>query len=224
MENLLIEVYSRDVCDLFTKGRHHRNISVILITKNLFHQGRFSRDISLNAKYLVVFVLNSPETFILKKATDCMRLFSTLREGRTVTCCTISHRIRMIVFHFETLYSPQKWQWSILQQAMKRIDRIIASYKPSSPLRPQLRKAIIENSDTNLVLGISKLTLNILNGNCKISWSDVDHLRKNKTVLRRLVHKGIALCKKRKLIVQRGGFQLLLLTEALSALPSLIRL
>jgi hypothetical protein len=43
------------VCDLFPKGRHHRNISFILITPNLFHQGRFSRDISLYAKYIVVF-------------------------------------------------------------------------------------------------------------------------------------------------------------------------
>jgi len=46
-------VYSKDVCDLFTKGSHHRNISVILISQNLFHQGRFCRDISLNAKYSV---------------------------------------------------------------------------------------------------------------------------------------------------------------------------
>ena len=39
---------------LFTKGSHHRKISVILITQNLFHQVRFCRDISLNAKYLVL--------------------------------------------------------------------------------------------------------------------------------------------------------------------------
>jgi len=35
------------------KGSHRRNISVILITQNLFHQGRFCRDISLNSKYSV---------------------------------------------------------------------------------------------------------------------------------------------------------------------------
>ena len=34
--------------DLFTKGSHHRNITVILITQNLFHQVRYCRDISLN--------------------------------------------------------------------------------------------------------------------------------------------------------------------------------
>jgi hypothetical protein len=30
------------VCDLFTKGSHHRNISVVLITQNLFHQGHIA--------------------------------------------------------------------------------------------------------------------------------------------------------------------------------------
>lgn len=55
LDDLLNDVYSKEVCDLFTKGSHHRNISVILITQNLFHQGRYCRDISLNAKYLVVF-------------------------------------------------------------------------------------------------------------------------------------------------------------------------
>jgi len=49
-DDLLNEVYSKQVYDLFTKGSHYRNISVILITQNLFHQGRFCRDISLNAK------------------------------------------------------------------------------------------------------------------------------------------------------------------------------
>ena len=54
LDDLLNDVYSKHVCDLFTKGSHHRNISVIQFTQNLFHQGRFYRDISLNAKYLVL--------------------------------------------------------------------------------------------------------------------------------------------------------------------------
>ena len=49
LDHLLNSTYSKDVCDLFTKGSHHMNISVILITQNLFHQGKFFRDISLNA-------------------------------------------------------------------------------------------------------------------------------------------------------------------------------
>jgi len=42
------------IVDLFTKGSHHKNLSVILISQNLFHQGRGQRDISLNANYIVV--------------------------------------------------------------------------------------------------------------------------------------------------------------------------
>jgi hypothetical protein len=41
LDDLLKEVYSKHVCELFTKGSHHRNISVILIIQNLFQQGRY---------------------------------------------------------------------------------------------------------------------------------------------------------------------------------------
>lgn len=46
---------SLQVCELFTKGSHHRNMTVVLITQNIFHQSKHCRDISLNAKYLVIF-------------------------------------------------------------------------------------------------------------------------------------------------------------------------
>ena len=53
LDDLLNQVYSEAVCELFTNGSHHRNVSVILVTQNLFHQGPKCRDISLNAKYVV---------------------------------------------------------------------------------------------------------------------------------------------------------------------------
>jgi len=54
LDDLLNGVCSKEVCDLFTKGSHHRNISVILIIQKLFHQGRYCGDISLNVKYFVL--------------------------------------------------------------------------------------------------------------------------------------------------------------------------
>jgi len=53
LDDLLNDVYSKQVCELFTKGNLHRNISLILVTLNLFNQGGYCRDISLNAQYLV---------------------------------------------------------------------------------------------------------------------------------------------------------------------------
>lgn len=55
LDDLMTSAYTKNVCELFTKGSHHKNISVILITQNVFHQGKFCRDISLNCKYLVLF-------------------------------------------------------------------------------------------------------------------------------------------------------------------------
>lgn len=56
IDDLMRESSSCDVIvDLFTKGSHHKNLSVVLISQNLFHQGRGQRDISLNANYIVVF-------------------------------------------------------------------------------------------------------------------------------------------------------------------------
>ena len=43
------------IADLFTKGSHHRNLSVIYIVQNIFHQGRETRNISLSAHYIVLF-------------------------------------------------------------------------------------------------------------------------------------------------------------------------
>ena len=46
---------SKFVSELFTKGSHHRNISIILIVQNLFVKGNESRNISLNSQYMVLF-------------------------------------------------------------------------------------------------------------------------------------------------------------------------
>jgi hypothetical protein len=43
------------ISDLFTKGSHHRNLSIVYIVQNIFHQGKEMRNISLNAHYIVLF-------------------------------------------------------------------------------------------------------------------------------------------------------------------------
>ena len=43
------------ITSLFTKGCHHRNLSVIFILQNIFHRGKELRDMSLNCHYLVLF-------------------------------------------------------------------------------------------------------------------------------------------------------------------------
>ena len=43
------------VADLFMRGSHHREISVLYLTQNLFPPGKLSRTISVNSHYFVIF-------------------------------------------------------------------------------------------------------------------------------------------------------------------------
>ncbi len=54
-DQMMDATHSKTVCDMFTVGSHHQNMSVICIFHNLFQQGPVSRSISLNAQYLVLF-------------------------------------------------------------------------------------------------------------------------------------------------------------------------
>lgn len=56
LDDLMNDVLkSEDIEKMFTQGCHHRGLSVIFITQNLFAQGKCSRTISLNSTYMVLF-------------------------------------------------------------------------------------------------------------------------------------------------------------------------
>jgi hypothetical protein len=48
-------INNEEVMDIFTVGSHHRNISAIVLSQNIFSKGKFSREISLNSNYLILF-------------------------------------------------------------------------------------------------------------------------------------------------------------------------
>lgn len=48
-------VENNEVQQLFTRGSHHKNITVIYINQNMFYQGKCSRSINLNSMYLILF-------------------------------------------------------------------------------------------------------------------------------------------------------------------------
>jgi len=51
----LMNEADESVANLFTKGSHHRNVSVIFLVQNLFHKNRHVRTISLNSHYMMLF-------------------------------------------------------------------------------------------------------------------------------------------------------------------------
>ena len=54
IDDLMAETDDR-ITKLFTKGSHHRDISVMYIVQNLFGKNKEQRTISLNSHYLVLF-------------------------------------------------------------------------------------------------------------------------------------------------------------------------
>lgn len=75
---LIIDDQMRDgsksnlIQDLFTKGVHHHNFSLIYITQNIFNQGKYARDMRLNSHYFVIF--KSP-TFVSQVQTLGRQIF-----------------------------------------------------------------------------------------------------------------------------------------------------
>jgi hypothetical protein len=56
LDDLMREASGNEqILDMFTKGSHHKNTSVMLLTQNIFSKGKHSRTISLNSHYIVMF-------------------------------------------------------------------------------------------------------------------------------------------------------------------------
>ena len=51
----LMNEADQNVCNLFTKLSHHRNVSIVFVTQNLFHRNRHVRTMNLNTHYVVLF-------------------------------------------------------------------------------------------------------------------------------------------------------------------------
>ena len=46
---------SNEIANLFTRGMHHKKLSVLLLVQNIFYQGKKAREISLNCSYITLF-------------------------------------------------------------------------------------------------------------------------------------------------------------------------
>jgi len=81
--------------------------------------------------------------------------------------------------------------------------------------KPQARRALLTSADYDLIKAIVECTINTLNGNHKLT-EDKSKLSKYKNRLRALVKAKISFKSKRKLLIQKGGFIVLLHTSILS--------
>ena len=56
LDDLMSEVIeNKSLLNLFTLGSHHKKISTIFLTQNIYEKGKYARTISLNCHYMVLF-------------------------------------------------------------------------------------------------------------------------------------------------------------------------
>lgn len=83
--------------------------------------------------------------------------------------------------------------------------------------KPQARRALLASASDELIKAIVECVINTLNGNHKLNKDEKTKLSKYKNRLRALVNPKISFKSKRKLLIQKGGFIVPLLTSILSS-------
>lgn len=86
----------------------------------------------------------------------------------------------------------------------------------------KLRKKLLQKIDIKCIKAICECCMNTLQGNVALTKGQKKFLSRHKTTLRKLQNRKVSLVKKRKLIVQKGGFLSVLIPAALSVITGLI--
>jgi hypothetical protein len=190
LDDFLNDVYSKQVCDLFTKGSHHRDINVILIAQNLFQQELYYRDISLNATYLVLLknVRDKHQFAYLARQVypeDSDSLYRAYLDATTARlsglrfCARYWRPSQVSNQHLSGRRSTRNLFGGRL--TMRRIRSNYHALQMLLKAQPKLRKAIILNARKELLNSISECALNVLRGNMQLSACQKRKLRKHKT-------------------------------------------
>ena len=106
---------------------------------------------------------------------------------------------------------------------MNRLKRNASTLKLLHGAKKSLQNAVLENAKNDLIECICEISLNVLKGTAPISRQYKKRLTRHKTSLRKLVDRKLSLKKKRN-IIQTGGFLPALLGAVIPILGSLFGL
>ena len=104
----------------------------------------------------------------------------------------------------------------------KRIKDQLDFLKVLSKATPKQRRAVLEGANKDLINAICECALNCLKGNVQLTPLQKKKLTRHKQTLRSLANKKYPLAKKKKVLVQNGGFLGFLLKPILGSLASLL--
>lgn len=87
---------------------------------------------------------------------------------------------------------------------------------------PKQRRAILQSSSDELILTLCEVALNVLHGTIPLTANQHQKLKKRKKEIKITADQKINVKKKRRILNQRGGFLLPLLSVAIPFITSLI--
>jgi hypothetical protein len=103
-----------------------------------------------------------------------------------------------------------------------RVKKNMPLLKMLSKAKPSAAKAIIKTADKELVDTLCECGLNVLKGNVRLTLGQKKRLARHKQALRALAQKQTSL-RKKKALLQKGGFLGALLSPVLGILGSLFQ-
>jgi len=214
------------VCELFTKGSHHRNISLVLIKQNLFHQSSSSRDISLNSKYIVVFKSPRDKIRIVHLARQVYPVNISSFHKTYLDVCKDSHTYLFLdltqsindLLRFRIKFFPRELtEVSAPVKVMNRLKSQLHFLHVLKYAKPQAIRALLTSASNDLIKAIVECATNTLNGNHLLTKDEKSKLSKYTNRLRALVNPNISFKSQRKFLVQKGEFIIPLLKSILSS-------
>lgn len=102
-----------------------------------------------------------------------------------------------------------------------RLRRNFALLKTLTRSSPKIRKVILQECSPDLIQAICEICMNLLKGNIPITQCQHNKLKRYKEKIRQMACRKAGVRQKKKLLNQKGGFLLPLLTTVLPMVADL---
>ena len=108
-----------------------------------------------------------------------------------------------------------------MKKMSERLSRNMPLLKLLLKARRGQRLSILHTASDEFILALCEIALNILRGSIPLTAKQFTKLRKQKTLIKLIANRATSLPKKRRMLKQKGGFIVPLLSVALPFITSL---
>ena len=241
----LMNEADQNVCNIFTKLSHHRNVSVVFVTQNLFHRNKHVRTMNLNTHYLVLFqepsgrrsgrdpgptdVPRQEQVFgrsVQRRHERTARLPADRSEtgNRRIVSHSRAHfprRRPTVRVRFESIKGDKAAAKSRVKMSRRRVRQILPELKRLNRLTEKDRRIYLKTCGGPFVDCLCECIRSLLKGRMPLKSKQLKALRRYKRILRKAALKKTSRSERRR-ILQKGGFVGAILPPLISGLGALL--